>query len=769
MKKIICLLTSITVLAGIMASYSKKNIKDQVEYTKSVVDTLNFNYKVNPETFEIIAECNGKEEVVSKAMDKREVSNLKQDSSTMSWTYPNEGIQVNLKKEKEYIDVKIKSTKDDENEFTWPKVEGENYILPLGEGKSIPKNDDNWMKYLNEKEIDVIQSFSMGFFAVNYESYSAVYLMDDMFNDSINFDTKQGIEFSFNHEYTKINKDKDYGFRIYFTQNNPVDISKVYRNYVIEKGEFKTLEEKAKDNKNIEKLYGATHMYLWDTTVISEKDINWDLFRKSSGSKPVEWIKTLLKNKIEDSTEKVKALEEVGTKDYVDKYNKNTICQGLSDVLTLPDFYNEEVFPKKDAKMEELLKKGSNNLNQVEIIDLNKRALNENMEGVFMPVEQWASDRTTDLLKDIKDSGLDNAWIGLDNWTQGFIKTEMVKYANDNGYLIGPYDSYHSIHEPGKEQWNTAEFEDKTLYENATVTDKKGKKLSGFQNVGRKLNPTLSMPSVEERVKSILNTGVNFNSWFIDCDATGEVYDDYSKDHITTQKEDLKARLDRMAYIGNDKNMVIGSEGGNDFASSTIAFAHGIEIPAFSWMDDDMKKNKDSKYYLGRYYSPNGGVPEKYSKEVPVKEEYKKIFLDNTYNVPLFKLVYNDSVITTYQWEWSTLKIKDEVKNRMLYEILYNVPSLYHLDKFQWEEHGTKISEHSKVWSKFSKEVINKEMTDFKVLSENKLVQMTQYGDDIKVVCNFSNKNFKYNDDVIEGQSLIIYRGDKKEVYKPGE
>ena len=43
--------------------------------------------------------------------------------------------------------------------------------------------------------------------------------------------------------------------------------------------------------------------------------------------------------------------------------------------------------------------------------------------------------------------------------------------------------------------WITASFKDKSLYENATVINKKGKKFEGFLGTGRKLNPTLSMPA----------------------------------------------------------------------------------------------------------------------------------------------------------------------------------------------------------------------------------------------------------------------------------
>ena len=38
------------------------------------------------------------------------------------------------------------------------------------------------------------------------------------------------------------------------------------------------------------------------------------------------------------------------------------------------------------------------------------------------------------------------AWIGLPNWEQGFMQPNFVTKAK-KWYLVGPYDSYHSIHE----------------------------------------------------------------------------------------------------------------------------------------------------------------------------------------------------------------------------------------------------------------------------------------------------------------------------------
>lgn len=730
------------------------------------VENLDFTYKVDPETFKVTVESSGTYETVSEPLEKMEVSNLKDNGDEISWSYNKQNIDVDIKKKDNYLDVAIKSN-NNENNFSWPKVTGEGYMLPLNEGKCIPKDDKVWKDYLNDNEMKTLESFSMQFFAANKKDYSLLYIIKNPYNNKVKFDTKERIQFTFNHEYPTINKDKEYGFRVYLTKNNPVDIAKTYKNYVVEQGNFKTLEEKAEENNNIEKLYGAPHVYFWDRSIISEENIKWNKLKGSISPELRAWMQQLLKTKVEDGAELAKAFDDLQTLDYVDKYTKNRILKGFNSIAQLKEFYKSNVFGNLDKESKHLLNKGIDNLNPVELINFNKRLLKSSLGDVVDPIEKWADRNTVNVLEDMKNSGIDKMWIGLDDWQEGFIKPELVNKANELGYLIGTYDSYHSIHKSGEEKWITAKFSDTSLYENATVTNKAGKKIEGFQGQGRKLNPTLAMTSVKERVLSILDTGLKFNSWFLDTDGTGEVFDDYSPNHITTEKDDIKSRIERMEYLQKNYNMVVGTEGGNDFASKAIAFAHGIETPCFSWMDEDMSKNKESQYYVGKYYSSNGGVPELFSKPIPIKDKYKKLFMDNTYTIPLYKLVYNDSVITSHWWGWSTLKVDGEIENRMLNEILYNVPPLYHIDKNEWTKHKDNIINHTKVWSDFSKKAINKEMTDFKILSQDKLVQMSVYGEDLKVIANFSEKEVNIEGDVIPAKSLLIIDGNKKTQYTP--
>lgn len=628
LKRACTLLLSLTLFSGCYAEDTKK--KDLVKY------------EVNPATFAISVINKDKYVPVSNPTKHRKVEDFSQNGAETKWTYPEDDVEVSVKSQAGYVEVNITSNTDADNEFEWPKISGETYFLPFGEGKRVPSKDSVWANYLSGQEFEVIEQLSMPFWASVQNDYSVMFILENSFRNTLKFDNDDEISFSLNHSYPQIDKNKQNKFRIYVTENNPTSVAKIYRDYVIEKGDFVTLEEKAKKNPNIKKLYGAPHIYL----------------------------------------------------------------AGIDN-------------------------------------------------------------ETVGLIKDLKKSGIDKAWIGLHSWEQAFAKPELTKTAIDSGYLAATYDSYHSIHKNGEAKWITADFKDTSLYENATVTNKNGEKVSGFKGVGRKLNPTLSLPSVKERMESILSPEIKFNSWFIDCDATGEIYDDYSKEHITTQQQDLAARLDRMNYIKDKYNMVIGSEGGNDFAASSLAFAHGIELRTFSWMDEDMSKNKDSKYYMGKYYSATGGVPEHFAKRVPIKEDLYKIFVDTKYDIPLYKLVYNDSVITTYHWDWSTFKIIGAEKNRMLREVLYNVPPLYHLDKEQWQLYKEDIVKHNEFWSKFSKDVITKEMTDFKNLSEDGSVQMCKYGDDIFVVANFGETKYNYEGQDIMPQTLLLKNKGKVTTYTP--
>lgn len=723
-----------------------------------------FSFDVNPETFEVFVEKAGVKESVSDPIPKRKVTNLHRDEQRVSWTYPDDQMEIALEQQGDYVQVQLKSTGAES--FTWPKVSGTSYMLPLGEGKWIPSTDKDWQAFLKDESLTFAESFSMRFFAVNKSKYAALYIADNLFNDTVDFTTDPAISFSFTHEFPTVNPDKSYGFRLYVTDNNPVSIAGVYKDYVTEKGEYKTLAQKASTNPNVEKLYGAPHFYLWNKTFLGENDLMWGQLKNRIEGKFLEWMTQLLTRNGEDGKESIQQLQDIQKQDYVADFQKKAILNGFNYALRSKDFYNPQIFTQLDETSKAIVNKGVAQLNEPELYELNKRLLKSTLKDAAAEVDQWGATDSTELLKKLQAAGITRAWIGLPDWTAAYMKPEFVKQADDMGYLIASYDSYHSIHKEENPDWNTAIFPDKTLYENATITKKNGEKKAGFLGEGRLLNPTLSLPSVKARMDEIMGTGVAFNSWFIDVDAAGDFNDDYTSGRTTTQEQDMKAKLARMDYIRDDKQLVIGSETGNDFASQTIAFAHGIETPVIKWADPDMRQNKTSPYYVGGYWSPAGEIPQRYAKQVPIKDVYRHVYIDPANSLPLFKLVYNDSVITTHHWEWDSLKIKGEVGTRMLNELLYNVPPLYHIDSQAWETNQELITHHLKVWSPFHQKAVQREMTDFAILTENRLVQRASYGADLQVIANFSGNDFSYENQVVKAHSALVIDGKETKTFE---
>ncbi|QNK61539.1 hypothetical protein H7F33_13335 [Pedobacter sp. PAMC26386] len=736
--------------------------------------------EVHPETFAVSAiDEKGNHYVISAPLAKQRVRNLKRDGNRLAWAFQ-KGLSVSIELKDDYLSVNISSA--DTALVSWPKVEAKlsAFTVPLHQGKYIPAQDEHWKAhFVKNSTISGSQDLSMQFFAANFETKALVYVMENMFNNELKFYAHAGIlALQFTHEFPATVKDKQYGFRIYLVNNDPVSIAKTYKRYVEKKDPILTLEEKAKDNINIRKLYGAPHIYIWNNEFLIADDIkNWKLLKAriikdlaSASMNPTRHIFELFNQKDAESGKVFLAeLSEFSKNEYVSKYHKDLLVKALGEALKVKGFYDETAWKQiqLDKDAQSLIRKDKKGL--MELYQLNKLLLYQAYLPFLNPVADWGGAPLV-MIDEMKAAGIKNAWLGLNDWVSGEFHPEFVLKAKEKGYLIGPYDSYHSMHPPGKEAWLTAKFEDTTLYDRAYVMNKKGKPARAFLGKGRQLNPVLAMPAVEQRMSSVMKDfGHEFNSWFIDCDGTGEIMDDYTPGRMTSQQQDLEARLQRMAWIRDRYKLVIGTEVGNDFAANTIAFGHGMTTPVIAWDDPDMRKNKNSKYYIGAYYSSDGGIPGRYGLQAPLKDEYLYLYFDNRFNVPLFQLVYNDAVITSHHWECGSLKIPGEIKNTELKEILYNVPPMYHLNQAAWMQYKDLITKHMKVFSKTHEVAVQLEMTRFDWLTKDRLIQRTTFGKTMEITANFSNVPFVKEGKTVLPHTLLIHNlltGDC-EVYNP--
>jgi hypothetical protein len=260
-----------------------------------------------------------------------------------------------------------------------------------------------------------------------------------------------------------------------------------------------------------------------------------------------------------------------------------------------------------------------------------------------------------------------------------------------------------------------------------------GHKSAGFQGKGYHLSSLAAAPYVKQRVEGLLAKAA-FNSWFVDCDATGELFDNYSPAYAQTQEQDMEQRVARLDWLARDKKLVVGSEGGWWFATPAMHYAHGMLTPLFGWKDPLLRDPK-SKYFLGAYWPPEG--PRMFFKATELPDKYKDIYFDPRYRLPLFETAFHDSIIATSHWTLSTLKFTNVRRMRELLELLYGVPPLYHLNRQEFEARLPAIRPHYAEFTKLHRELGLLPMTDFQWLNEQRTMQKSVFGGKVAVTVDF--------------------------------
>lgn len=725
-----------------------------------------WSVRISPGTLEMTAELSGgaKFPLSKGSLNPGSISNMQQTTSQAQWLLDNAGIRVIIRLNQKELSVRFSS--NTVIPFTWPAVQltphSKALIWPRWEGCYIPLDNARWQEYLVQNEWNTLEGLSMPYWGLDCGDFLLTYIITNPYNNEIKFHrNSDGFGLHFAHEFTTVAKKKEYGFLIRLSDNNsPVEPAKQFRQWLIESGKFVSMKDKIKKVPNVTRLSGAAHVYLWGDDPISRHDIpsaKWKSFctvlieqANSTGASPGKRIKQLM------TPERWAEVDEITRAQWPSQYLKSQIANELSRLLAMSDFYEETswrgiTLPNEVLK---LLEENRDKLSSADLCRLNSLVLHAAFKQFMLTPEQWGDGVSIKMLNRFSENGFDRMRLCLDSWEGIEKRPFVVEYANRMGYLFGTYDSYHSIHDPSlrgtDNTWPTAQFGSE-LFETGAIVRRDGKKRGGFKGTGYKLSPIAARPYVEKRVRTNMKN-VPFNYYFIDCDAYGEVYDDYSPLHRICQADDAQARVDRLAWISNTFGLVIGSEGGSSFAAGVIHVAEGMFGPVFGWGDPDLS-DKDSEYYLGQYYPPDG--PKVFVKQVPMKEKYEYFYYDPRFRLPLYEIVFHDSVVTTHQWANSSLKYSNVLDTVALTELLYMVPPLYHMNLDEFDKHRESMKKHYEFFSPLHRKAGFAQMTDFNWLSTDRMLQCTVFNDQIEIIANFSQKSHQYQEFEIPARSVL--------------
>lgn len=684
---------------------------------------------INPSTLLATSVPGG---ALSDAGPAETVQGLTITGTSAHWNLPDRGVSVSVTLNDGALDWTFRPHRA--GSLTFPRLGAaaprRALILPVAEGLYVPNDDIRWARYLREHgPEDTLEGLTMPFVGVDLGGRTATYIFTNRFQNRLVFDDANGrAGLAVTHVTESRPPHREWTVRIVLGGPSPIEPARIYRRWLREHAMFVNMREKIARVPETAKLLGAAQAYLWGGAILSRHDVkDWPAFCRqllNSGSPVAITARMAL------SPEAREAAEKTAAGAWPDRYATGIIAQSLSDAM-------ERGGLVRPSKPED----GSPRTT-METARRNSRALYAAFAPLMEPPERWGDGVSVKMMDRLHAAGLHRLWLGLDSWGGALNHPEAIRRAEALGYLVAPYDSYNSIHAPGaKDTWETAQF-DGHLWRTGPVVRADGTKQPGFQQKGYILNAEAAFPYVKRRVLG-LAAAVRFNSWFLDTDAFGQLYDDYSPLHPGTQTDDMRARIRRMEWIRDALRLPVGAEGGSAYAAPFLAYEQGVTVPSFGWGDPDLK-DRNSPYFLGAYYPPDG--PAVFLKPVPLKEEYVRALYDPRFRLPLYETVFHDSVVTTRHWSAGSLKFTNVAGLGELSDLLYQTPPLYHWNLDNFAAEGKRVGAFMDVFGPLHEKTGVLPMVDFTWLTPDRLVQRTRFGDEVEITANFGTALWRAKD-----------------------
>ncbi|MFS1947962.1 glycoside hydrolase [Vibrio lentus] len=618
--------------------------------------------------------------------------------------------------------------------FDLAEQQTQTLFLPFSEGVRVPTDNKQWANYLvdNHSSSNTTQDLKMPFWIVQQKDQFISYQLINPTNNQLLFsdvssdmpsDKKTKIDMSASHQFTTLNQSQPFTVRITLG-DSWLDGAKQYRDWRIENGLSESLVEKQKRNPDVNKLIGASHVYLFGKDALSIQDVSdwWGL---------KAWY--LEDSQLNISSEAKRELSPLSKgKDWFSQYHKQLLLDSISQSL-------QSLYPVATPTTADNTVKAQHAAAQSKKSWLIKRA-----SSYLNAPDTWGQALSSDMVSNLNKAGLNKLWLGFDNWMPAFYQPNAVELAKQSGYLVGTYDSYNTAI-PAKlnDNWLTAQLPE-PMRQSCAIEMADGSLKKGFRGNGFYLNPNCHLAYVKQRAVDIMRFG-HFNSLFLDVDATAMAREDYSDN--SSESDMLSAFNNRMQWLSEQPDLVLGSEDGNSLTTTGIAFAHGLEAVGFGWSDKEMKEDHQSPYYLGRWYPDH--KPDFFFKSAKVKEPYKSLLFSSQYRIPLYQAVFHDEVINTHHWHSDSLKFTNVKANRDLTAMLYNTPAMVHLTRDEALSSSSPrikaLKHYQDGFKPIHEQLWDKALVDFIWLDKDGKVQQTVFDDGSKIIANFSDQAFHPN------------------------
>jgi hypothetical protein len=675
------------------------------------------------------------------------VSGIRETSHRVDWQWDDGAWILSVELDQRDLWVSIKARAPGELDFLKQpgSAMGKGLIWPLAEGHYVPASDALWQEFLlRQGKINTTQDLSLPMWGVDHGGFTLNWLMANPYNNRLAFSADgKGLGLAASHEFTSLDPASPLTFGLSLGEADTLAGAKRYRQWLIDNARYEPLSGKLLKTPEAAKLLGASHVYLWGNGLLGQGDVqDWPklLERLRSKHALASELRGLLDTEaratLDSATQPLAA------------YQQELLLRGLNSALNNKARQSWQTSAEPDVQ---LLARRYGEI-RCQVAELFRGAL-------AADPAQWGSTLSLATFKQLQAANLPRLWMGLgDGWEGGLWHPEAVRGGVAAGYLLAPYDSYETALAPTDDpDWVTGHL-GQNAYRNCAIVRKNGDLESGFQNTGHYTDPHCIRPLLEARINAV-QAKVGFNSWFLDVAATGMLFDSYRTGNTMTQAQNAAENAAAGRWVNQVLRLPMGSEGGNAVTAQGILFAHGMQTPVFGW-EDDLRKNRESPYYLGNWYPP--GQPSLFFKAVPIKQRYRAVHFAPATRLPLYQAVFHGSVITTHHWQFDNLKLSNVRAENELMQLLYNVPPLYHLSAATLKQRLPAIQHQDAFFRPLHERLATEALTGFRWLSEDRQVQQTVYSDGTRLVANFDSKPREVDGKTLAGNSITAFLADGK-------
>ncbi len=342
---------------------------------------------------------------------------------------------------------------------------------------------------------------------------------------------------------------------------------------------------------------------------------------------------------------------------------------------------------------------------------------------------------------DLHENGVDKAMFGIFfDGDSPYTKDLYDKF----GYICTQYDNYNDVLNPeilsiipgnrvrncGYTKRRMKDYPDGvTVMGNGALAPAWSLKgFDGQMHPQNTLCPLVAAARMREEIPAVLQTYSYYKGRFIDVYGTG-VTTCHSEQHPLTKAECLAVKISAFAFLG-ELGLIAGTEDGFEDLIDQLVYAEGLHSPVYF-------RNVDS----GRKHT-NPYTPER-AAHIAAQ------MLSPACRVPLWHLVYHDSLLAFPYWGDSTESARELLQEKILYACLYGCPPLYSFFVKDYAQLREDILQSYQKIAGVLTHTALLPMTDYAVLRDDYSLQRTVFGETWEVVANFSDTACLYKENTI--------------------